>query len=97
MKAALAISFLALVACTTPADNPTRQQDGQVLIMLQDGWNCYQGRCFEYHARTGQIQAIGHERTEFPPLAEVENGEVTPRNFLRLFNAAMAANDFTDY
>ena len=85
-----------MAGCGTPADNPTRQVEHEVMIKLQNGWNCYRGRCFQYHAHTGQIQALGHERTDIPPLAEVENGEVTPRNFLRLFNGAMNANWFSD-
>jgi hypothetical protein len=97
MRTIAPILLLVIAACTQPADNPTRQVGDEVLIALQDGWNCYQGRCFQYHAKTNQIQAIGHERTGIPVLAEIDNGEVTPRNFLRLFNAALNANDLVDY
>ena len=96
MRWILALTALMVAACGQPADTPNRTQDGIVLIELQDGWNCYQGRCFQYHAHTNQIQALGHERTDIPRLAEITNGEVTPRNFLRLYRGGLKANELME-
>ncbi len=82
----LFVALCVLAACDVP-DNPVIDQG----ILLQDGRNCYENRCFNLNMAAGQVQMFGRNPARIPAGIAYQDGVVTADDFQRMFAAANAA------
>jgi len=80
----LSVALGGCVATTQPAEDR--------LTTLKNGRNCDLGRCFRYYEGLNQIQITGREMTGIPHYVDISSGQVSSRDFLRLYHAAQGAD-----
>jgi hypothetical protein len=91
-KLAAASALPALLAACAVEPNPTvTGPDGETLIRVTDGLNCFDGGCVRLDLARREVSVIGREAAEVPEDIEIETGTVTPEEFSRLRRLARTA------
>lgn len=91
-KLAAAGALPAVLAACAVEPNPTvTGPEGETLIQVTDGLNCFDGGCLRLDLARREVSALGREPVAVPGDIAVEGGTVTPEDFTRLRSVARAA------
>ena len=84
--------FVLLAACAPPPEAPViTDANGQMQIQIDpSGWTCYQQTCLLINL-AGSVRIFGYYRARIPSDIDVSDGMVTPAEFARLRQVAIAA------
>lgn len=73
-----------LAACAVEPNPTVTGPEGETLIRVTDGRNCFDGGCVRLDRVRREVSILGREAAEVPDEISLEGGTVTPADFARL-------------
>ena len=81
-----AVPLVALAACGPSVSNQTRTVGGTTEVQVVSGDNCFDGQCWNYNPRTGQVQTVGRQPINPPAGITVNDEYVTAAEFAAIYS-----------
>ena len=85
-----------LSACAATPDNPHRVEGGRILIVLEDGVNCWKNRCFVLNRQENELADARGRPAPLPGGLDLAAGLVTENGFRRLYEAVEGEGAWDD-
>ena len=83
-------------ACAATPDNPHRVEGGRILIVLEDGVNCWKNRCFVLNRPENELADARGRQAPLPGGLDLAAGLVTVNGFRRMYEAVEGKGAWDD-